>query len=44
LETQLPPGRRGGTGAFEGVAGQIVNVRVAPGVIDRTFHLLPRQE
>ena len=32
----------GGTGAFEGVSGQIVNVRVAPGVIDRTFHLLPR--
>ena len=32
----------GGTGAFEGVSGQIDNVRVAPGVIDRTFHLLPR--
>ena len=32
----------GGTGAFEGVSGQIVNVRVAPGVIDRTFHLLLR--
>jgi hypothetical protein len=32
----------GGTGAFEGVSGQIVNVRVAPGVIDRTFYLLPR--
>jgi hypothetical protein len=34
----------GGTGAFEGVSGQIVNVRVAPGVIDRTFHLLPRHD
>jgi hypothetical protein len=33
----------GGTGAFEGVSGQIDNVRVAPGVVDRTFHLLPRQ-
>jgi hypothetical protein len=32
----------GGTGAFEGVSGQIDNVRVAPGVVDRTFHLLPR--
>lgn len=33
----------GGTGAFEGVSGQIDNVRVAPGVVDRTFHLLPRR-
>jgi hypothetical protein len=32
----------GGTGGFEGVSGQIDNVRVAPGVVDRTFHLLPR--
>jgi hypothetical protein len=32
----------GGTGAFEGVSGHIDNVRVAPGVIDRTFHLLGR--
>ena len=32
----------GGTGAFAGVSRQIDNVRVAPGVIDRTFHLLPR--
>jgi hypothetical protein len=32
----------GGTGAFEGVSGHIDNVRAAPGVIDRTFHLLPR--
>jgi hypothetical protein len=32
----------GGTGAFEGANGQIDNVVVAPGVIDRTFHLLPR--
>lgn len=32
----------GGTGAFEGVSGEIDNVVVAPGVIDRTFHLLPR--
>jgi hypothetical protein len=32
----------GGTGAFGGVSGQIDNVRVAPGVVDRTFHLLPR--
>jgi hypothetical protein len=32
----------GGTGAFEGVSGQIDNVRVAPGVVDRTFHLLAR--
>ena len=32
----------GGTGAFEGVSGHIDNVRVAPGVVDRTFHLLPR--
>jgi meiotically up-regulated gene 157 (Mug157) protein len=30
----------GGTGAFEGVSGRVDNVRVAPGVIDRTFHLL----
>jgi hypothetical protein len=30
----------GGTGAFEGANGQIDNVMVAPGVIDRTFHLL----
>ena len=34
----------GGTGAFEGVSGQIVNVRSAPGVVDRTFHLLPRHD
>ena len=34
----------GGTGAFEGVSGQIDNVVVAPGVIDRTFHLLPRHD
>jgi hypothetical protein len=33
----------GGTGAFEGVSGHIDNVRVAPGVVDRTFHLLPRR-
>ena len=32
----------GGTGAFEGVSGHIDNVRVAPGVVDRTFHLLLR--
>jgi hypothetical protein len=32
----------GGTGAFEGASGHIDNVRVAPGVVDRTFHLLPR--
>ena len=32
----------GGTEAFEGVSGEIVNVRVAPGVVDRTFHLLLR--
>ena len=32
----------GGTGAFEGANGQIDNLVVAPGVIDRTFHLLPR--
>lgn len=32
----------GGTGAFEGVSGHIDNLRVAPGVVDRTFHLLPR--
>jgi hypothetical protein len=32
----------GGTGAFEGVSGRVDNVRVAPGVIDRTFHLLAR--
>jgi len=30
----------GGTGAFEGVSGHIDNLRVAPGVVDRTFHLL----
>ena len=34
----------GGTGAFEGVSGQIDNVVVAPGVIDRTFHLLARHD
>ena len=34
----------GGTGAFEGAKGQIDNVVVAPGVIDRTFHLLPRHD
>ena len=34
----------GGTGAFEGVSGQIDNVRVAPGVVDRTFHLMERKE
>jgi len=32
----------GGTGAFEGASGHIDNVRVAPGVVDRTFHLLAR--
>jgi hypothetical protein len=32
----------GGTGVFEGVSGQIDNDRVASGVVDRTFHLLPR--
>jgi hypothetical protein len=32
----------GGTGAFAGVSGEIDNIRVAPGVVDRTFHLLPR--
>jgi hypothetical protein len=32
----------GGTGVFEGVSGHIDNVRVAPGVVDRTFHLLAR--
>jgi hypothetical protein len=30
----------GGTGAYEGASGQIVNVRTAPGVVDRTFHVL----
>jgi hypothetical protein len=30
----------GGTGAYEGATGQIVNVVTAPGVIDRTFHLI----
>jgi len=30
----------GGTGAFEGAGGHIDNVVVAPGVTDRTFHLL----
>lgn len=30
----------GGTGAFEGASGHVDNVTVAPGVIDRTFHLL----
>jgi hypothetical protein len=34
----------GGTGAYEGVGGEIVNVRVAPGVVDRSFHLLLRHE
>jgi hypothetical protein len=34
----------GGTGAFEGVTGEIVNVRIAPGVVDRVFHLLPRND
>jgi hypothetical protein len=34
--------RSDGTGAFEGVSGHIDNLRVAPGVIDRTFHLLAR--
>lgn len=32
----------GGTGAYEGASGQIVNVRSAPGVVDRVIHLLPR--
>jgi hypothetical protein len=32
----------GGTGAFEGVSGQIANLPAAPGEVDRTFHLLPR--
>ena len=40
--TTLTAAITGGTGAFEGVSGQIDNVRVAPGVIDRTFHLLSR--
>lgn len=30
----------GGTGIYEGVTGQVDNVRSAPGVIDRTFHLI----
>ena len=30
----------GGTGAYEGVSGQIHNVVQGPGVIDRTFHLI----
>ena len=32
----------GGTGASARVSGQIDNVRAAPGVVDRTCHLLPR--
>jgi hypothetical protein len=31
-------------GAFAGANGQIDKVVVAPGVIDRTFHLLPRHD
>lgn len=31
----------GGTGSFDGATGQIRNVVVAPGVIDRTIELLP---
>lgn len=34
----------GGTGAFEGVSGEIINVRVAPGVVDRSFRLLLRHD
>jgi hypothetical protein len=30
----------GGTGLYEGVTGHITNVTIAPGVVDRTFHLL----
>lgn len=30
----------GGTGKYQGVGGQIRNVVTAPGVIDRTFHLI----
>ena len=30
----------GGTGIYEGVTGQVDNVVVAPGVIDRTFRLI----
>ena len=30
----------GGTGIYEGVTGQILNVITGPGVIDRTFYLI----
>jgi hypothetical protein len=32
----------GGTGAYEGATGEIVNVRGALGVVDRTIHLMLR--
>jgi hypothetical protein len=30
----------GGTGVYEGVTGQITNVEAAPGITNRTFHLI----
>jgi hypothetical protein len=36
----FPAAINGGTGIYEGVTGQVDNVVVAPGVIDRTFHLI----
>jgi hypothetical protein len=38
--TTFPVAVMGGTGAYNGVTGQIDNVRSAPGVVDRTFHLI----
>jgi hypothetical protein len=34
----------GGTGAYDGVTGQIQNIRQAPGVIDRIFYLISPED
>jgi hypothetical protein len=38
--TRFTAAINGGTGIYEGVTGQVTNVVAAPGVIDRTFHLI----
>ena len=41
MATRFTAAVTGGTGTYAGVTGQIRNVVSAPGVIDRTFYLIP---
>jgi len=40
MATRFTAAVTGGTGIYQGVTGQILNVVTAPGVIDRTFFLI----